>query len=64
MPVERRPQAFKTCPFPGCDWRLITAEFVGNPYTVVPVDAKTQERRVTAHMVGVHGMKTAPRIFT
>lgn len=64
MAAELRVNKFKTCPFPGCDWRLVQSWFVGSPYNVVAVPEKTQEKNVTEHMKAVHDHSGPPsKIF-
>lgn len=56
---------FKDCPVKGCDWKLITSEFVGGPHNIVPVPDKVQELRVNTHMIQVHDHSGPPsKIFT
>ena len=50
MSSERRPARYKKCAVPDCEWRLVTAEFVGSPDTVVEVPWEEQQRRAGEHM--------------
>lgn len=48
--TERRPAAVKPCVIPGCDWRLVTEEYVGGPEHRVPVPLDVQQAASGEHM--------------
>lgn len=48
--VERRVAGYKMCPIEGCDWRMITAEFVGSPENRVERSHDDQQRQSGEHM--------------